>query len=185
MRWCMVRGPMRYERETVPDVYYTQGDNVVRHRLLWDGAGELTVKRRRSRKETTNREEIDLTFTDKVRASDVTAFLGATGWKRVLSLFKDDVHIFWFDLPKGGQVNVAFYAVERLNYRTQKRDRRMQFIEVEVEKGSRYNEKESRAIFEEWRSAIDEAFPLGSPMTLSLFEIYTGRKYKSASLHRG
>ena len=60
--WCMSLGPTRFNSAAFPDVYWRRGDNVVRHRLLWGGAGELTVKRRKSADSITDRQEIDLRF---------------------------------------------------------------------------------------------------------------------------
>lgn len=177
LRWCIEQNPSRYQAEAVPDIYYRQGNNVVRHRWLPGGAGELTVKRRRSNTSITNREEIDLDFAPNIGVGDVTSFLQATGWKREFTLYKNDVHMFWFDLPGGGQINVSLYTVAKLNERTNKCMETKTFLEVEVEKGSKYTVKSSMAILESWETNLQKAFSLGKRMNISLFEIYSGRKY--------
>lgn len=178
LRWCIEHNPSRYQAEAVPDIYYAQGPSVIRHRWLPGGAGELTVKQRKSRTSISNRVEIDLRFADGFTVNDVTAFLQHTGWKKEFTLFKDEVHMFWFDLSGGGQVNVSLYTVERLNERSGKCVDTKTFLEIEVEKGSKYTVNSSLAILDDWRVKVQKAFNLKDPMTLSLWEIYSGRRYQ-------
>lgn len=181
---CMGRHPSRYDHEaTFPDVYYVQNDNVVRHRWIPGGAGELTVKRRRSKKNSTNREEIDLLFAPGISLPDVTSFLDATGWKRLFTLLKSDVHSFWFPL-EWGHVNVAMYTVERLNEKTRKHELRKRFVEVEVEKGSDITLDASTGVLTSWKHWLDNQFAIGEPLNVSLYEIYSGQSYKLDSLDK-
>ena len=92
-KWCFGLEPEEYLHTGGPDVYYSQGPNVLRHRNNGEGAGELTVKRRTSRKTTTDREEIDLRFAAHVTVEDVEKFLQATGWKPMFTVIKD-CHMF-------------------------------------------------------------------------------------------
>ena len=94
--WCMSLGPTRFNSAAFPDVYWRRGDNVVRHRLLWGGAGELTVKRRKSADSITDRQEIDLRFSPETTPQDVSAFLLAAGWALEFTLQKHFSYPFWF-----------------------------------------------------------------------------------------
>lgn len=174
--WAFSKCPTQYETDTCPDVYYVRGKDSIRHRWTGGYAGELTVKRRTSKKDLTSREEIDLFFdTVKTTIGDVGKFLCATGWERAFTLFKDAVHVFAFDAPKGGRVFVSIYEVEKFNEKTRKYSGRRRFIEVEIEKGSSYDEFESKAILDTWKSYVQLELGVQEPMNKSLFEIYSGK----------
>lgn len=176
---CMGFNPVSYTQSSVPDVYYTQGENVVRHR--WSGgAGELTSKRRKSATSITDRAEVDLKFASNHTVKDVTEFLRITGWKRLFTLFKDQCHVYTFE-TKDALVTVAYYGVERLNEKTQKCVGLRHFIEVEVEKGSRLSDRAALELLDQWRTKLERVFMLGKPLTKSLFEIYSNRTYATAT----
>jgi adenylate cyclase class IV len=178
LKWAISRDPSSLITVGCPDVYYVQGKSVLRHRWS-EGAGELTTKRRRSHNSTTNREEIDVYFDPaKTTTQDVTSLLLATGWKRSLTLLKDHVYVFFYDLPGGGSVSLSLYGVERLNYKTQKLTDLKTFMEIEVEKGGPLDLASSKQILEKWRRELTEKFGLKSPVNRSLYEIYTGKKYR-------
>lgn len=181
LRWAISKGPVTYDSSSCPDVYYVRGTDSIRHR--WNSrAGELTVKQRRSKRSTFQRVEIDLHFDDhKTSVNDVTAFLVATGWKRLFTLFKDGVHCFEFSLPEGGKVFLSIYAVEKFNEKTRKNDMRRQFVEIEVEKGSKHDLATSRRILDAWKLELQNTFRLANPINVSLYEIYSGRRAKSAT----
>ncbi len=179
LAWGVTQNPESYEHTSWPDLYYAQEDSIVRHRWS-DGAGELTVKRRKSQKSITDRVEVDLKFGPDVKCSDVSMFLTASGFKRVLTLFKEFVHVFRIK-NRGAEVTVALYEVDALDERTHKRVKVKRFIEVEVEKGGPLSDRDAMIMLEKYRDALTTQFKLDSPVTESLFEIYTGRRYKILS----
>lgn len=180
LAWAIAQRPQSYEHASWPDVYYSQGDNTVRHRWSSD-AGELTVKRRKTQRSITDRVEVDLRFADGVKAEDVTVFLRASGWKRILTLFKTFVHVFRYKLSDA-EVTLALYEVEQLCERTHKRINTRRFMEVEVEKGSPLSDRAAKALLDAWKVILQREFHLTSPVNESLFEIYTGRRYATMRL---
>lgn len=172
--WCMSKGPESYLHVISPDVYYTQGDNVLRHRWL-GGAGELTVKQRKSKDSTWNRLEINLHFANDTTLDDVTKFLLASGWKKCLSLIKE-AHIFFFELVGKPKVSVVTYDVGRKKEGVDGLVENYRFIEVEIENGN-ISTQEAKAYLDEWRREITKWFKIKPPLNLSLFEIYTGKRY--------
>lgn len=169
--FCASRFPDRYISIKGPDWYWQQGDNVVRHRHSEHGAGELTVKRRRSTSSTLNRLEVDLMFANGQKVEDVETFLEASGWKRSFGLFKH-ADIFYFDdcpVP----MTIVYYKVCRID--PNERDWRY-FVEIEAAKGSSATVKESMAAVDEWRHVLQKSFRLGDPVNESLWEIYTGKR---------
>jgi len=175
MAWAATQKPESYEHASFPDVYYAQGDNVVRHRWSSD-AGELTVKRRKTAKSIVDRVEVDLKFAPGVKSADITAFLQASGWKRILTLFKVFVHVFRYHVG-GSVVTLALYEVEQLCEKTRKRINTRRFMEVEVEKDSPLSDRGARLLLESWGARLTREFHLTTNVNESLFEIYTGRKY--------
>lgn len=174
IKWVMTKEPTRYEHIYGPDLYYHQGDHVIRHR--WSGGpGELTVKRRKSADNTFDREEIDLHFADDTNLNDITSFLQATGWKREFTIFKD-AHIFWFE-RNGITISVVIYEAGRLHEQSGDVIERAKFIEVEVEKGSNISNEHSQSILDEWLTMIRNRFPIGKPVNFSLYELYSGKRY--------
>jgi adenylate cyclase class IV len=135
--WCFGRDPSKYLHVTGPDVYYTQGKNVLRHRQPGQGGpGELTVKRRTSKKSTRDRLEIDLKFADIVNIEDVGRFLTATGWKQKFTVIKD-CHIFWFEdrVPASRPCSTASAAC----CRTARRRGKGRFVEFEIHKADSHH----------------------------------------------
>lgn len=182
LNWCVGRGPKDYTYVSTPDVYYERGENVCRHRMSGNtrgdsvrGAGELTVKQRKSDKSTVNRVEVDLKFADEVQCDDVKAFLEATGWTRAFSIMKD-CHIFFFE-KTGVEVSVVLYEAARIEPKNGKLVNRRRFLEVEVEKGSKCNTEEARKILADWQRDIKRLFTVGDPVNESLYEIYSGKRY--------
>jgi adenylate cyclase class IV len=173
--FCMTLKPERYERVESPDVYYRKADYVIRHRLS-GGGGELTVKLRKPKKSVVDRKEIDLHFSDKTTINDIQEFLKATGWKEQVSLYKK-AHIFWFQHRGQPRVSVVLYdAFEMVGGNNVKHHR---FAEIEVEKGEIYSIEESKLLLNNWRKAMEASLPLGKLQTKSLYEIYTGRRYRT------
>lgn len=177
--WAIKQGPFRYNSRSCPDIYYEQGDNTVRHR--WSGGGgELTVKLRKSQESITDRVEVDLHLGGATSVNDVTAFLQASGWKRAFTLFKDQIHCFWYEVPEG-TVSVAIYGVEKLDEATQRCVDARRFIEVEIEKDSQMSDEKAALLLSKWRRLLSRVFRLGPPLNVSLYEMYSGRNYKTAA----
>jgi hypothetical protein len=175
VHWCKEGRPYATRSgQSHTDVYYINGQaGVVRHRLK-GGAGELTVKKRKSNYSTADRIEIDLTFGPETTPEDVDAFLRETGWAPIVTLRKGDVHDFKYhcvcDL---GTYDVCVSLCEIAN------DGR-RFLEVEVEKGSAIPQPAARLALDFWKVALQKAFALGEPLNESLFELYTGQRYMTA-----
>lgn len=178
---CQLRQPERFLHVSGPDAYYEQGTNVIRHRLS-GGAGELTVKRRKSTDSTEDRQEIDLFFSPKNSIIDVQAFLAATGWNRTFTIMKD-CRIYWFPPEASEQfggkaeVSVVLYDCWRVGDGRDGEDRR-RIVEVEIEKGSKVSKKVARSILLGWRDfLIANGVRLGDRINDSLYEMYSGKKY--------
>lgn len=161
-----------------PDVYYRQGDSVVRHRLAGGGSGELTTKLRHDAGSIQNRHEIDLRFAPDIDAGDVQAFMEATGWVKEFAIDKACM-IFWIRRPQTGiLVSIVLYDSwlhEESSAGTERR-----FLEVEVEKSNNLPLAQARAELAWWRKTISDMFVIGEPMNESLYEVYSGRNYRLA-----
>lgn len=178
--WAVAQNPERYDASSCPDLYYVNGTgDTVRHR--WSSkAGELTVKQRLGRKSIVNRVEVDLKFHESMEINDVTQFLLTSGFKRLFTLYKTKVHVFWYQTDNA-TVTLSLYGVKLLNDRTGKCGPARQFLEVEAEKGSKLSDAAARILLEKWHDTLKTTFNLGTPLNESLFEIYSDRTYKLAS----
>jgi hypothetical protein len=173
--WCFNLGAFRYHSSPLrQDIYYRHGDNVVRHRLA-SGAGELTVKQRKSTTSIIDRVEVDLTFGSSVTTADVEAFLVASGWVPDLTLDTVFSHAFWFR-HGGGTIVISLYEVQRTDCTEPRR-----FIEVEIEKGSDISDTIAHNLLNLWAGSIGSDLNLGDPEVESLYELYSGRRYITAS----
>lgn len=172
-RFCLAKVPTKFLHVIGPDTYYVQGKNVLRHRKNGEGAGELTVKRRTSKKSTRDRLEIDLRFSSSTTPEDVTQFLSATGWKSQFTVIKS-CDIFWFEnsFPYMEAVIYDVRAVFPNGKETQSR----RFLEVEVHKK---HSGHVRALYslKEWERDLRKNFQVGDTQSKSLYEIYSGRSY--------
>jgi len=169
VQWCMAQGPDDFKHVCSPDVYYKQGENSIRHR--WSkGAGELTVKHRKSKSSTLDREEIDLFFSHKTTRQDVTDFLEKTGWKHLFTVVKD-AYVFWFDNNDGGGVNVCVYDCWGVAENSPKR----RFIEIEAKKDTDCTKEQDLEALEIFKKDITRLFNVKSPVNYSLYELYTGK----------
>lgn len=178
-QWCFDQSPSQYLHVTGPDTYYTQGKNVLRHRQPGQGGpGELTVKRRTSKKSTKDRVEIDLRFDPRTTIDDVTRFLAATGWEPCFTVIKD-CHIFWFDETKPG-VEAVLYDV-RCVFPNGKESKSRRFAEFEIHKADSSHPKAITTL-KDWECVARDQFDFGETMTESLYEIYSGKRYLVGSL---
>lgn len=175
--WCFGRLPSKYTHLISPDTYYTQGGNVLRHRHGGKSAGELTVKRRTSKKSTKDRVEIDLRFDAGTTQDDVKRFLEATGWKPAFTVIKD-CHIFWYEEITPG-VEVVLYDVRCIRPDGSETAPR-RFVEVEIHKADS-NHPKALTTLKDWEEAARTQFPgMGAIQDLSLYEIYSGKRYGMA-----
>lgn len=177
LTWSILRKPVKYTNSSCPDVYYVNtNSDVVRHR--WGSeAGTLTVKQRKSLTSIANRVEVDLEFAPGIVIPDITKFLTASGWKKTLTIYKDSVHVFWFE-ENDASVTLSLYTVKKLNEKTQKCGKPKTFLEVEVEKGSNLTNEAAGVLLENWKNELTTTFNLDKPMNLSLYELFSGKKYK-------
>lgn len=159
------------------DVYYEQGDNVVRHRKDdTSGWHEVTVKRRKSEGSTRDREEIDLRFANSVAYESAAAFLLATGFKPQFKLIKDS-HIFKVQLTVNLAATFVLYDVWQDGYP----ERKKRFLEIEAEKGSNVTVETAKRHVSTWVTEMRKAFSLGEPLNESLYEIYSGKRYQTVA----
>lgn len=154
----------QYVHVARPDIYYKNGDSVVRHRHS-EGAGELTSKHRKSATSITDRVEIDLKFADGLSYRDVEAFLKSTNWSVNLELDKD-AHVIWVE-ENGVIVTLSIYKVNTkgaYDFRT--------FIEVEVEKSNDITPTHALNVLHGWKDFLTVEFGLDKPLNSSLYEIF-------------
>lgn len=160
-----------------PDVYYKQGDSVIRHRQNGENGGELTVKQRKDDDSIVDRVEIDLKFAEGTTERDVTAFLLATGWVERLDLNKWS-HIY--TVRRNGITSIlAFYTVEE--YSGLEVNPPRDFIEVEIDKENEISEQQALDELNWWKKDLQFNLGLGEPINQSLYEIYTGERYVKKS----
>jgi hypothetical protein len=177
LKWSILRRPIKYVNSSCPDVYYINNNSdVVRHR--WGSeAGTLTVKQRKSLKSITSRVEVDLEFAPGIEIPDITKFLESSGWKKTLTIYKDRVHVFWFE-ENDAIITLSLYSVKKLHEKTQKCSKPRHFMEAEIEKGSNITDEAAGVLLENWKNELTTTFSLDKPMNLSLFELFSGRTYK-------
>lgn len=180
LRFGIYLEPDRYAHVSGPDVYYEQGDNVVRHRHS-GGAGELTVKRRTTSRSTTNRREIDLKFSDGMVVADVEAFLLLSGWKKAFTIIKD-CYIFWTRPDETRpQASIVMYDAWKLGDAGEEIDRR-RFLEVEIEKENDLSAERAQVCLRSWCQYVTFSLNIDQkPLNDSLYELYSGKKYQIAN----
>lgn len=178
--WAMEHKAVRYLKVTAPDHYYHRegSDHVVRHRMS-GGAGELTVKTRKSKDSTVERQEIDLQFADSITGEQVHDFLIATGWQREITIHKC-AHIWWFDAMTelGCPISLALYDAWIYSETTCENDAQRRLLEIEVEKGVDIPDVYAMKTLDFYKDLLRIKFPLGEPLNLSLYEMYSGKQYR-------
>ena len=168
--------PCSFESFAHDDRFWKRGANVVRHRLKDEGAGELTVKQRKSGDSLLDRLEINLTFSSRVTNGDVEAFLAATGYERLFTLRKTMVDVFDFKRDKF-KVEAALYSVGRQDLYGISGERR--FLELEIKPGPEMNQDAAKKMLGHWSAWAQKEFALDPPLNLSLFEYYSTLKSPS------
>ncbi len=179
MVWLPKFKAFNYMDVSGTDVYYRQGRNVVRHRQGRGGAGQLTVKQRLSSDSISNRVEVDLNFAKSMRPQDITAFLGASGWRREVALFKRS-HIWWFLGSSSHVITCALYYVQKRYPLDGDSGGIRYFLEVEVEKESRIGIDRALAVLGDWHKRVLKILPRARLQDLSLYELYSGHRYRVA-----
>lgn len=162
----------RFLRVKGPDTYYVRGRDVVRHRIS-KNTHELTIKRRIYKKSIRARKEVNVQLALSQPIEDVVAFLDDIGFERQVRLVKD-CDIYFIVMPSGVHASIVWYVVEA-DDGSMKR-----FIEVEIEGQSHHR---SLASLDFWCKKIEKIFRLGRSDRSddSLYEIYTGKRYKNVS----
>lgn len=181
LTWGILRKPVKYTSSSCPDVYYVNNNSdVVRHRWSDNGSGgQLTVKQRKSLKSIANRVEIDLEFAVGTQIEDVTKFLVTSGFKKTVVVYKEKCHVFWYE-EDGANLTLSLYAVRQLNEKTKKCGPSHHFVEVEVEKNSNISNESAIVLLEKWKNELMHVFELAKPTNLSLYELFSGCRYKKA-----
>jgi hypothetical protein len=187
--WAASTGKMTgYRQTSSPDVYYRQGKNVLRFRSRGsdETGATITVKLRTKKENTTNRVEIDVPVSKKVSDDNLHAFLEATGWEPELRIWKDshiiDLVDFWFDPEtQSPPVCLAMYEVWEDDDDGEIEPDSKWYIEVEVEK--EFINKNTENVLRFWEDYLRERFPaIGKLLNRSLYEIYSGKKYRVVKL---
>lgn len=170
---------------TGTDIYYERGRDVVRQRM-GDGCNELTVKVRKSRKSIQDRHEVDLSFAEKTRPIDVQQFLKLTGWKESVSLVKTS-YIYFFrrpanlylrERPREEQYVDFDIAVYDVTLSPPGLHATRRFMEVEIHKDSPVDMDARVEELRLLKTSFPSALKLGEPLNESLYEIYSGKKYR-------
>ncbi len=149
------------------DRYYTQGDNIVRHRC--DGLKKtsiLTVKSRKQAESITDRHEIDMPIGLNVPEEDVTAFLAMTGWKLDFEIYK--MSYIWHLHSENYSVCIALYDVW-----PEKAVLGQRYLEVEIEKDSVCTDEQGLEYLAEWQEVFQFSLDLDNPLNKSLYELYS------------
>jgi len=162
--------PCSFESFAHDDVFYKRGDNIVRHRIKGDGAGEMTVKHRKSEDSLLDRVEINLRFSTKVTTEDVDAFLLATGYERLFTLRKVMVDVFDFRRDNF-KIEAAMYDVARVDTYGLSGQRR--FLELEIKPGPDMSQDSAKEMLGHWSNWAIYHLELSAPLNLSLFENYS------------
>lgn len=156
------------------DYYYeSETGRVARHRSGID-INELTVKARTSNKSTTIRHEANIKLSKDMPVTEIECALGLMGFKHSFSIYKD-CDIYFIEDGKA-EISIVWYTITmpQSKYKVPERT----FFEIEVHN---IGEKESLKLLKKWEKMVAESL-LGlnksSIIPESLYEIYTGKKYR-------
>lgn len=157
-------GPKDFLYVESTDIYYSSGDNFIRHRLAPEtdpsGRSELTIKKKHVEGNNVVRTEINLRV-DSNDKRTIEVFCKNLGYTRNFSIFKI-CDIYHFD-----DADVVLYTVVDEAGKTQN------FLEIEVEESAGFTEEESRVIISKYEKLLSS---LGlSPqkrLKRSLWEMY-------------
>lgn len=146
------------------DIYYSNGDNFLRHRLAPEtdpsGRSELTIKKKHVNGNNVVRTEINLRV-DTNDKETVEAFCNNLGYTKNFSIFKV-CDIYFFD-----DADVVFYTV------LDEQGKSQNFLEIEVDESLGFGEAEAKEIIVKYEKLLST---LGlSPqkrLKKSLWEMY-------------
>jgi adenylate cyclase class IV len=152
-----------------PDYYYSNSDGyVIRHRNSAD-INEITLKLREKSTGITVRKEINIPLSKESTVLDMQSFLRGLGFKNDVKIHKS-CDIFYIKNKKA-EIDIVWYQVTSAGRRPKV------FIEVEVAQTS---EKYGLKILKKWAKLLEKTFKLKEKSDLSLYEIYSGKRYRSA-----
>jgi adenylate cyclase class IV len=162
----------RLQRVSGPDMYFSDGSGRTVRVRRSNELFELTSKMRLHQKSITVRKEVNVRLSDRQSPDDVVALLGMLGFYKEFSIVKD-CDIYTVPGPDRSHVTLVWYRVHN------KEKGNRTFVEVEVEGLPR---RKSMKVLREWSSYLRDDFGLDDRHVsdLSLYEIYSGRKYLSA-----
>lgn len=152
-----------------PDYYYSNKEGyAIRHRNSAD-VNEVTLKLREKENTITVRKEINIPLAKESTALDVRTFLQSIG-------FNDDVKIhkscdIFFVKEKNADIDIVWYKVTSAGRRPKI------FIEIEV---GQVGETNGLKILKKWANILEKMFKLKEKSDLSLYEIYSGKKYRTS-----
>lgn len=169
VKWAYGKKPHRFLEVEGPDLYYKQGENVVRHRIPPIGTSQLTVKSRKSNQSTKDRLEVDLGFDADTTAYDVEVFLKNAGFEVEFELYKRAL-IFWY--KKGNQeLDVSYYIVTKIVNGKPTVSRK--YIEIEASKHSKVTPDTAKRYLKEWTDDLNTFLKKElKPINKSLYEIF-------------
>jgi len=173
-----------------PDTYYSHPDGrVVRHRHDAGGThiDELTVKMRNSETSVVDRVEVDLKLGEKIKPDDVRAFLATLGFEEEMILMKH-AHIIWIEgngiRGTSGRVpgvTLCIYNVTPIVRNYIDYGKTKYFIEVEIDKEEN-NLPAAMETLSKWKERLEKWYAGKIEQSdLSLYEIYSGKKYRIVS----
>lgn len=162
----------KFLRVKGPDTYFTRWTDVVRHRIS-KNTHELTIKLRIYKKSIKARKEVNVRLAQDQPIEDVVEFLACLGFKQKIRLVKD-CDIYFVVLPNGVHASIVWYVVEDEAGDLQR------FIEVEIEGQSHHR---SLAVLDFWCKRIEKLYGLTKRDRSddSLYELYTGKRYRNVA----
>jgi adenylate cyclase class IV len=168
----ILRKKFRFKNSKGDDVYYCNRGGVLRHRYSGD-CHELTTKGRLSFDSIKIRREINLKLAKGVDPFDVACAMKMVKFKSTTSIYKD-CDIYFID-ENGAEVQIVWYKTKHSGTRGPWK----RFIEVEIAGAS---QRKSVRMLNRWAAIVEEMFGLSPEdrSKLSLFEIYSGRRYQHA-----
>lgn len=174
IKWCKEKGAVEYRYANGIDVYYKQGDNIIRHRHKGPKGGELAIKLRKTNLNIKDRHEIEMHLSNDTTIPSIDKFLKNSGFEKVFELYKT-AHIFLFKRPKYS-ISIVVYNVGKKTKKGIKG--RKKFMELEIEKGSKITPNTAKKNLDIWLKELKKDFDLSTPLNLSLYELYSNSLYR-------
>lgn len=157
------------------DYYYESQDGFVARHRHGSTTNELTVKARTSKQSTTVRREINLRMAKETSPIQMQEFMKELGFPKVLPIFKDcDIYF----------IQDGKYMVDIVWYLVKCADKQQRFfIEVEVHEAPL---KRSLDLLTKWKKFLANSFSITDQHIVneSLYEIYSGKRYKMSKVRK-